>query len=125
MNLRIKALSVGIWSENYKKLAKWYEKVLELKVKERMNLPNDTYVAFDMGENFFWIGKHSKVKGKNKDKYRHMIGFEVKKVGVEYKNLLKNKAKIIAPPFEIPTGGVWCCTFEDPEKNILQLYGEK
>lgn len=30
------------------------------------------------------------------------------------------------PPFEIPTGGgVFCTTFEDPEKNILQLYGEK
>lgn len=51
MQLRIKALSVGIWSENYKKLAKWYEKVLGLKVKEKMELPNDTYVAFDMGEN--------------------------------------------------------------------------
>jgi predicted enzyme related to lactoylglutathione lyase len=126
MNLRNKNLSVGIWSEEHEKLANWYEKVLGFKIKNRSELPNDMCIDLEMGDNFFFIGKHNGVKGKNSDKYRHMVGFSVESVGEEYQNLVKHGVKIIAPPFELPTGGpIHCCTFEDPEGNILQIFGKK
>lgn len=68
MKLKNNAISVGIWSEDYKTLAKWYTDVLGFKVKESAELSNDSYIAFDFGgENWFWVGKHSEVHGKAKD----------------------------------------------------------
>lgn len=125
MKLKDKNLSVGIWSENYSKLADWYEKVLGFTVRERLSLPNDTVVDFAFGDNYFFIGKHSKVKGKSKDPYRVMVGFNVKSVSKTYKELKKKKVKFIAKPFEGPSGGYWCMTIQDPEENILQFFGGK
>lgn len=126
MKLRNKGLSIGIWSENYKKLAKWYEEVLNFKVSMSMELPNDSFVAFDFGENWFWIGKHSKVRGKSKDPYRIMIGFHVDSVTEVYNELKKKGVEFIAKPFQEPDGSDgWAATFKDSEGNILQLFGRK
>lgn len=119
-------IAVGVWSSNHEKLAKWYQDVLGLPFKERSDLREDSYIAFDFGENWFWIGKHDKVKGKNKDKYRIMIEFYVESISEAFEELKKHKVKFIAKPFPDPMGGTgWCMTFTDPENNILQMYGEK
>lgn len=127
MKLKNKAISVGIWSEDYKTLAKWYEDVLGFTIREQAELPNDSYIAFDFGENWFWIGKHDKVNGKNKDPYRIMIEFYVESVMETFGELQKKtKLDVIAEPFAEPTGtGNWCMTIADPEGNILQFYGKK
>ncbi|HZE86587.1 MAG TPA: VOC family protein [Methylomirabilota bacterium] len=127
MKLSSNALAVGIWSEDYKKLAQWYIDVLGFTIKEQAELPNDSYIAFSLGDNLLWIGKHDKVSGKNKDPYRIMIEFYVESVMNTY-NELKEKTNItfIAEPFAEPTGtGNWCMTIADPEGNILQFYGKK
>lgn len=126
MKLKNNAISVGVWSEDYKRLAKWYQDVLGFRVKESAELPNDSYIAFDFGgENWFWVGKHSKVKGKAKDPYRIMIEFYVESVMNTF-NELRDKVNIIAEPFAEPTGtGNWCMTIADLEGNILQFYGKK
>ncbi len=125
MQLSDKTIGIGIWSEDFEKLAKWYEEILDFKVKRKLNLPNDTVIEFDFGKNFFFIGKHSKVKGKNKDPYRIMIGFNVKSVRKVYEELTNNGVKFVAKPFEAPEGGYWCTTALDPEGNILQFFGQK
>lgn len=126
MQLKNKAISVGIWSEDYKKLAKWYVDVLSFTVRESAELPNDSYIAFDFGENWLWIGKHDKVHGKAKDPYRIMIEFYVNSVMNTYNELKEKGVTIIAEPFAEPTGtGNWCMTIADPEDNILQFYGKK
>ena len=45
MKLSNNSLGVIIWSGNYKKLAKWYQKVIGFKVKSTQDIPGDTYVA--------------------------------------------------------------------------------
>ncbi len=114
-----------IWSEHYDTLAKWYEEVLGFPVKERLNFPDDTGVDFDFSPNFFYVGRHDKVKGKNKDPYRSMIGFTVPSVSEAYNELKKKKITWIAKPFPAPTGTTWCMTIADPDGNIIQFFGKK
>ncbi len=125
MKLKDKHMSVCIWSDNYAKLADWYEKVLNFPVRERLNLPDDTGVDFHFGKNYLYIGRHNKIKGKSKDPYRVMTGFNVKSVSKTYEELKKKKVKFIAKPFPGPPGGFWCMTIQDLEGNILQFFGGK
>ncbi len=125
MKLKDTNLSVCLWSEDYEKLAKWYEEVLGFRVKRKLTLPDDTGVDFDFGSNYFYVGKHDKVKGENKDKYRLMSGFNVESVTKVYEEIKTKNVKVIAPPFEGPPGGFWCMTIEDPDGNLLQFFGDK
>ncbi len=125
MKLKDKNLSYLIFSADHKKLAKWYEKVLGFKVREVIDMPHEHFVDFDFGENYFAIGHHGKVKGKNKDIYRHMIGFNVESVSRAYQDLKNKPVTFIARPFEAPPDGYWCMTLKDPEGNILQFFGDK
>lgn len=125
MRLNSINLSVGIWSSDYKKLAKWYENVLGFKVRAETNLPNDRCIEFSFGKNYFFIGEHNKVFGRSNDPYRIMVGFDVKSVTEVYNELVKKEVEIVAKPFEAPPGGFWSMTIKDPEGNILQFFGDK
>ncbi len=125
MKLKDKHITVCIWSDNYEKLADWYEKVLNFPVRERLNYPDDTGVDFQFGKNYLYIGRHDKVKGKSKDPYRVMTGFNVKSISKTYEELKKKKIKFIAKPFLSPPGDCWCMTIQDPEGNILQFFGNE
>lgn len=125
MKLAATNLSIGIWSDNYEELARWYQDVLSFPFKSRTDLKNDTCIDFEFGENYFFIGKHDKVSGNAQDPYRIMIGFSVESISETFSELKKKNVTIIAPPFEGPTGGFWCMTIADPEGNILQFFGQK
>ena len=125
MKLINKDISVCLWSPDYEKLAAWYESVLGFKVQRRLTLPDDTGVDFDFAPTYFYVGKHDRVKGKNKDPYRIMIGFNVKSVTAVYKELKAKKVTIIAKPFAGPPGGFWCMTIADPEGNLIQFFGQQ
>lgn len=125
MKLKDIYMTVCIWSDDYDKLAKWYENILNLPVRERLSYPDDTGVDFNFGKNYLYIGRHDKIKGKSKDPYRVMTGFNVKSVTKTYEELKKKKVKIIAKPFLSPPGDCWCMTIADPEGNILQFFGGK
>lgn len=125
MKLKDKFVSVVIWSENHKKLAKWYEEVMGFTVREVLDYPNDQCIDFDFGSCYFSIGWHDKVKGMSKDPYRTMVGFDVESVMETYTELKEKKVKIIAEPFLAPPGGFWCMTVEDPDGNIVQFFGDK
>lgn len=117
--------TVLIWSEDYKALANWYKDKLELEVKKELNHPEDTGVLFQIGDTQLWIGQHSEVKGKNKDKARHMFNLDVDSVEEAY-NFLKNKGvEFIAPPFKAPTMDYYFATFLDLDENVIQLIGGK
>lgn len=123
-----KSLStVLIWSEDFKKLANWYEKVLGLKVTWRSDHPEDTGVLFGFPDKDtdLWIGQHSKVKGKNRDIHRHMFNIRVDSVTQVYQHLLKKGVKFLAKPFKAPTLPYYFATFYDLENNLLQLVGGK
>jgi hypothetical protein len=117
--------TVLIWSEDYKKLAKWYKDKLNLKQVEEITHPDDTGILFQVGEVGLWIGQHSKVKGKNKDLHRHMINLVVDSVEIEYKRLNAKGIKFYSKPFKAPTFDKYFATFYDLDDNLVQLYGDK
>jgi len=120
--MKVKRLgSYLIWSEDPFKLAKWYEKKLGFKREAVLEYPDDTGILYNFSGRYFWIGKHDKVKGKNKDPYRHMISFVVDDVKKSYEELKKKGVKFIAKPFIAPSGDMEFATFVDPEGNILQI----
>lgn len=117
--------SVLIWSDDYKKLAKWYKDILGFEQVEEITYPEDTGVGFQVGNVYLWIGQHSKVKGKNKDMHRHMINFVVDSVSKSYEELQKKGVRFFAKPFKAPTFDKYFATFYDPDNNLVQLIGGK
>ena len=117
--------AILIWSEDYKKLANWYEEKLGLEPIEEINHPQDTGIGFQVGNVYLWIGKHNKVKGKNKDIHRHMFNFVVVSVTESYEQLKKRGVKFLAKPFKAPTFDKYFTTFYDLDDNLVQLIGEK
>lgn len=120
-----KISAILIWSENYKEMVEWYKSNLGATVIEELNHPEDTGVGMNIGESYLWIGKHSEVKGKNKDPYRIMFNLAVDSVEEAY-NELKNKGvEFIATPFKAPTFDKYFATFKDLDGNTIQFIGNK
>lgn len=117
--------AILIWSEDYKTLAKWYEEKLGLKVLEELTHRDDTGIGFQVGRVYLWIGRHSKVNGKNKDPHRHMFNFVVDSVSASYEELKSRGVKFLAAPFKAPTFEKYFATFYDLDNNIVQLIGNK
>ena len=117
--------AVLIWSEDYRKLAGWYEKMLELKPLEELTHPKDTGIGFQVGHVYLWIGQHDKIKGENKDEHRHMINFVVDSVSESYEKLQKKGVVFLAKPFKAPTFDKYFATFYDKDHNLIQLFGDK
>lgn len=122
-----KISTVLIWSENFRKLADWYQDVFGLKVVEEINHPQDTGILFEFpgDQPWIWIGQHSEIHGQNKDPLRIMFNVNVDSVEKTYMYLLNKKVKIIAKPFKAFTFDKYFCTFSDPEGNTLQIIGPK
>jgi predicted enzyme related to lactoylglutathione lyase len=116
--------SVCIWSENPDKLAEFYEKTVGLVLEEKLDYPDDTGYAFKLGEQFFFIGFHDKVKGKAKDQYRIMPGFWVQSVQAVYDELVTKDVPFIRKPSVSPDGTYFATTITDPEGNIIQFFSE-
>lgn len=116
--------SVCIWSENPKKLAKFYGEVLELPYDMELNLPDDTGVQFKIGDVLIWIGFHDKVKGKSQEPFRIMPGFHVESVNKVYEELTKKNVEFIQKPIISPTKDYYVATILDPEGNIIQFYSD-
>lgn len=116
-------LGVIIYSGDYKKLADWYENTLGFKVIQRLELPDDTFVAFEMGSNYFSVGQHSEVSGVNPDSCRIMVNFNVPSVSQAYDEIKEKDVNFVAKPFLAPTKDCWCMTIKDPENNIIQFFG--
>lgn len=116
---------VIIWSQDYKKLAKWYQEKLGLKKIGEVDHPEDMCIGFRIGDVELWVGYHNKVKGKNKDKYRIMQNLAVDSVSATYEKLSQKGVQFLAKPFKAPTFDKYFATFEDMDGNILQLIGDK
>ncbi|HUQ85593.1 MAG TPA: VOC family protein [Candidatus Limnocylindrales bacterium] len=121
-----------IYSENPDKLMEFYRDVLGFELLEHLDIPGDYgYMLRVIDDLWVWIGKHSEIKGKAKENFRHLFNLYPEE-GVGYWfNKIKNspQVKIIAEPFlapfSTPDNQVWFCTFLDPEGNCWQFVGKK
>lgn len=122
-----KISTILIWSENYRKLADWYQHVFNLKVNEELNHPKDTGVLFEFpdGGPWLWIGQHSEIHGKNRDHLRMMFNINVESVTKAYAHLKEEGVSVVAEPFKAPTMEKWFATFSDPDGNTVQIIGKE
>jgi predicted enzyme related to lactoylglutathione lyase len=113
----MKINSIMLGSENSKKLAAFYTKVLG----EPSWQQDDWYAYFD-GVSLM-IGNHSEVKGVSKNPERLIIGFEVADVKKEFERIKGLGAKVIAKPYmpSPDSPDMWLATFADPDGNYFQL----
>ena len=113
---------ITLWSEDYQKLAKWYEEILGFKRTGALDLTNDTGIMFEFenGTNF-WIGKHSEVKGMAKDRYRFFICFNVDSVSEMYESLKGKGIEYVREPSLSPTGDYYAMTLVDLDGNLVQF----
>jgi uncharacterized glyoxalase superfamily protein PhnB len=121
-----------IYSENPDELMKFYRDALEFKLLDKLDIPGDYGYMFQVvGELNVWLGKHSEIKGKAKESFRHLFNLYPEE-GVEYwynKVRANPNVTIVAEPFlapfSTPENQVWFSTFLDPEGNCWQFVGKK
>ncbi len=121
-----------IFSENPDKLLKFYQDVLGLPLIDQLDIPGDYgYMLKISNDHKLWLGKHSEIKGKAKENFRHQFNlYPAEGVEYWYKKIKDNpQVTIVAKPFLAPfstkENQTWFCTFLDPEGNCWQFVGKK
>lgn len=134
-----KISTILLWSDDYKRLAAWYQDMFNLRVIEQLDHPNDTGILMEFpGDThlpapdrrdgghgpWLWAGKHSEIQGKNKDPLRIMFNINVDSVSEVFTYLKGKGVTFIAEPFKAPTFDKWFATFSDPDGNTIQIIGK-
>jgi len=115
--------SVTLFSENAKKLAKFYKDKVGLKtsgVYEMGDNGDEAYMYEFKGTSGLSIIDHSKVKGKNRNPDRFIFNLEVDDIKKMVPVLKKAGVKMIAEIYHVEGYG-WIATFEDLDGNYFQL----
>ena len=109
-------IGVTFWTDDLDRLFDFYYDVLQLPLHSR----HDDFIAFELGEVRFNIGRHDEVIGVTKDPFRFMPHLGVSDIHTEVKRLADSGVEFIRQP-EQETWGGWVATFKDPDGNVLQL----
>lgn len=124
----ITGYKILIWSENPDELQKFYRDVLELEPGTRLTMDDDYGYDFKVpGTYGIWIGKHSEVSGKSKDRFRFIVTLYADDVQEWYEKLKDHPLitilhePFITPPTREAERKRYCFTFLDPEGNCLQF----
>lgn len=121
-----------IYSENPDALVGFYKDCLGFKEVDKLNIPGDYgYMLNVVGDLNVWIGKHSEIKGKVKENFRHLFNLYPEEGVEHWYNKIQQYpgvtivAKPFLAPFSTPENQVWLSTFLDPEGNCWQFVGKK
>ncbi len=119
MGLNLNSVMLG--SEDPKKLADFYSKVLGSPHPEWSDEANGWF-GFQAGEGGLAIGPHSEVRGRSQEPARIMFNFETADVKGEFERVKAAGAQVVAEPYEPQGGGgMMLCTFADPDGNYFQF----
>ncbi len=110
--------SVMIGSSDAKKLAEFYEKVIE----KKPDMEESGWYGWSLGNCFLSIGNHSEVKGKSKNPERIMFNFETKDIKGEFDRIKSCGATVVAEPYSMSDAkDPDVATLADPDGNYFQL----
>ena len=119
MGLNLNSVMLG--SEDPKKLAEFYSKVLGSPNPEWSDEANGWF-GFQAGEGGLAIGPHSEIRGRSQEPARIMFNFETADVKGEFERVKATGAQVVAEPYEPGGGGgMLLCTFADPDGNYFQF----
>lgn len=109
-------IGVTLWTDDLERMFSFYNDVLRLPLHSR----HDDFVAFELGDVRFNIGRHDGVSGQSKDPFRFMPHLGVDDIQAEARRLAEAGVEFIRQPEQESWGG-WVATFKDPDGNVLQL----
>jgi predicted enzyme related to lactoylglutathione lyase len=110
--------SILVGSENPQKLADFYQKV----VNQKPGWEGGGFVGWQVGQGWFMVGPHDKVKGKSPNPERVLIGFETADVQGEFERIKGLGAEVVAKPYHPGEAEeMTLATFADPDGNYFQL----
>jgi predicted enzyme related to lactoylglutathione lyase len=109
--------SILVFSEGPKKLAEFYEKVLQ----KAADFEDEGYYGFSAGSTFLMLGPHQKVKGRSPNPERLIFNFETDDVKGEFARIRDLGAEVVAEPYQMEGSNGWIATFADPDGNYFQL----
>ncbi len=109
-------IGVTLWTDNLEGRFSFYNDVLRLPLHSR----HEDFIAFELGEVRFNIGRHGEVAGRSKDPFRFMPHLGVDDIHAEASRLAEAGVEFIRQPEQESWGG-WVATFKDPDGNVLQL----
>lgn len=115
--------SILVGSEDAKRLAKFYEEKVGLKITTNADLGEngEELYGFDFGGGAgLYIMDHSKVKGKSSDPSRVIINLEVDDIEKEVGRLKDGGVNQIQDVYHVEGYGL-ISTFEDLDGNYFQL----
>ena len=119
MALNLNSIMLG--SEDPKKLADFYSKILGAPNPDWSDEANGWF-GFQAGDGGLAIGPHSDVRGKSQEPARIMLNFETPDVKGEFERVKAAGAEVVAEPYEPGGGGgMLLCTFADPDGNYFQF----
>lgn len=109
-------VGITLWTDDLERLFRFYAETVRLPLHSK----HDDFVAFELGDIRFNIGRHSNVNGPSADPYRVMPHLGVDDIHQEHQRLTAQGVEFIRPPEQESWGG-WVATLKDPDGNILQL----
>ena len=109
-------VGVTLWTSDLTPMFHFYNDLLRLPLHSR----HEDFIAFELGEVRFNIGRHGGVQGPTKDAFRFMPHLGVDDIHAEAERLRELGVDFIRHPEQEHWGG-WVATFRDPDGNILQL----
>lgn len=115
--------SVTLFSEDAKKLAKFYEEKVGLPIALEAEVDEKGEELFELKTSQgsgFYIVDHSKLKGRNNQPERTIINFEVDNIENESQRLEQSGVKKIQDIYHVENYGL-IATFEDIDGNYFQL----
>ena len=109
-------IGVTLWTGDLERMFDFYHDVLRLPLHSR----HEDFIAFELGDVRFNIGRHSEVSGASKDPFRFMPHLGVDDIHSVAKRLTEAGVEFTREP-EQESWGCWVATFTDPDGKLLQL----
>lgn len=114
----ISGTSAMIGSQDPKRLASFYEEVLEKKA----DWSQEDWFGFKVGENFITIGPHSEVKESALEPQRIFLNYYTSEVEKDFERIKGIEgAKVVKEPSSPDQSKMLLATFSDPDGNFFQL----
>jgi len=121
---------VFIFSEDPDKLVTFYTDILGWSIVKKLEYDLDYGYTLEISKGGMqvWLARHSKVKGKSRDPFRHILNLYVTSIEEIFDKVrAADGVEVVAEPFAmgeiIPGEERWACTILDPEGNCLQFMG--
>jgi predicted enzyme related to lactoylglutathione lyase len=117
----MKLIGIMIGSEDSKRLADYYTKVLGTP-----GWDENGFVGWQLGNGYVTVGPHDQVKGKNTVPGRILWNIETSDVKGDFEKFKAAGATVVQEPYK-PDGSsemateMWVATFSDPDNNYFQL----